>query len=106
MANMHFLHANFVTYSIKPAKVLIDRQTSRIIGVYLVERDTLFGQKSLDDASIWIRPATNISFHHPIHPFIGHHAVQKCWPKIGDIFRDMNQQMHHDIKECGWKVYL
>jgi hypothetical protein len=43
-----------MTYSFKPAKLLINGQAKRFIDIHITisKRDALLGKKSLDDASI------------------------------------------------------
>ena len=48
----------------------------------------------------------NESFDDPIHPFERHHVVLEQRPEMDDIIHDMDQQMHTDVKECGWEVHL
>jgi hypothetical protein len=35
-----------------------------------------------------------------------HHVVQECQTEVDDIIHDMDQQMHHNVKECGREVHL
>ena len=51
-------------------------------------------------------PVTNVSFDVSIHPFERHHATQKRRPELDDILHDMDQQMHHNVKERGREVDL
>ena len=108
VVRMQFLSAIFVANSIKLAKVLVSGQTYRVLHVEKIraERDALFGEEALNDASIRTGPVTNESFDDPIHPFERHHVVQEQRPEMDDIIHDMDQQMHADVEECGGEVNL
>jgi hypothetical protein len=98
---MHFSTSIFVTCSIELANVLVSGQTNRVLHVNMIraERDALFGEKALNDASIRTGPVANKSFDDPIHPFKRHHVVQEQRPEMDDIVHDMDQQMNTYVKE-------
>src|SRR4051812_35221303 len=60
----------------------------------------------LPTASLWTGPVANVSFDVSVHPFERHHAAEEHRPELYDVLHDMDQQMHHNIKECGWEVDL
>src|SRR4051812_18615370 len=105
---MNFAATLAVTTSSEPAEVPVDGQTNGVIDAKIIRAkgDALFGQKSLGYASIWTFPVANVSFDHTIHPFERHHAVQERRSELDDIIHDMDEEMHHDIEECGREVYL
>src|SRR3954470_4824089 len=106
--DMHFAATLAVTTSSEPTEVPVDGQTNGVIDAYIISAkgDALFGQKALGYASIWTCPVANVSFDQTIHPFERHHAVQEHRLELDDIIHDMDEEMHHDIKECRREVYL
>jgi hypothetical protein len=100
----HFATTLAVTPSIDPVKVLVDGHTNRVLNVKIIhaERDALFCQEALGYASIRTLSIVNISFDDTIHPFKRHHAVQEHRPELDDILHDMDQQMYHNVEQCGW----
>src|SRR6266566_1729730 len=105
---MHFVATLAVTPSNEPAEVPVDGQTNGVLDAQIIhaEGDALFGQKALGYAYIWTCPVANVSFDDTIHPFERHHAVQERRPELDDILHDMDQQMHHNVEECGREVHL
>src|ERR1043165_4748061 len=92
-----------------PANVPVSGYANRVIDFaqeICAEGDALFGEIALNDASFRTGPVTNESFDDSIRPFERHHVVQERRSEVDDIIHDMYQQMHTNIKECGWKVNI
>jgi hypothetical protein len=51
-------------------------------------------------------PVMDVTFDGPIYPFERHHVVLECWPEMDEIVHEMDQEMNHNVEECGREVLM